>query len=241
MNESDPFELLSSLRPDDANDFLAPGDDPAADAMLEHIMASDPKVRRHRRRRRVLVGAAVGLVLGSGAVAAALLLDRPSDPATLACYSEASTDPAVQVGLTMDPASTPLDQCHELWLDGTLGTGEPPPLTACVTVEGIVAVLPGDEGTCTGLGLAALDPSANLDQSGAARVASAISEDYPSECVDSLEAATLIVEGILTEVDAGRWEVQVAGEITLERPCVFAAVDAHNQVVLLVAAAGAPG
>lgn len=237
----DPFEMLSSLRGADADDYLAPGDDPAADALLGRIMdgrTTEPARRRSRRRRQLLTGVVVGAAVGSGALVAALWLDQPSDPATLSCYSNASTQPDVQVGLTIDPDSTPIEQCGEPWHDGTLGSSGPPPLTACVTDDGITAVLPGDEGTCAELGLAGRDPEVSPGQDAAARVVSTISERYPTDCVESVDAAVEIVEAILADIDAQGWTVQPAGEISADRPCAFASVDAEQQVVLIVAALG---
>lgn len=243
MSDQDPFELLSSLRGNDATEYLAPGEDPVADALLERILSSESADRPRRRahRRRVVSGVLVGVVIGSSAVAAALWLDQPSDPATLSCYSEASTDPDVQVGLTIDPDSTPVEQCTELWSDGTLGSGEPPPLTTCVTTNGITAVLPGDETTCVELGLAGRDPAVAPDEALAAQIVGRISERYPTECVDSIKAATDLIETILTDLGADDWEVRAAGAIGEDRPCAFAVVIAEEQVVLIVAAAGAPG
>lgn len=237
----DPFEMLASLRGTDADEYLAPGDDPAADALLARIMdgrTTERARRRPRRRRRVAAGVVAGAVVGSGALVAALWLDRPSDPATLSCYSDASTEPDVQVGLTIDPDSTPIEQCGELWRDGTLGSSDPPPLAACVTASGITAVLPGDVGTCADLGLAGRDPEVSPDQDVAARVVSAISDRYPADCVDSVDAAVEIVEAILVDVGAHGWSVRPAGDVSADRPCAFAGVDAEQQVVLIVPASG---
>ncbi len=243
MSGRDPFELLSSLRGDDAHGYLKPGDDPAADALLERIMngtTAERSALRSRQHRRVVVGVMAGVLLGSGAVAAAVLFDRPTDPVTLSCYSDASLDPVVQVGLTIDPESTPVKQCAVLWRDGTLGTTDAPPLVACVTRDGITAVIPGDQESCTSLGLTVRAPSVDPDESMAAQVASAISDRYPTECVDSVDAAVVIVERILVELEADDWQVRPAAAISGERPCAYAALDASARVVLIVTGAGAP-
>ena len=180
------------------------------------------------------------MLVASGAVAAAVWLDQPADPATLSCYSDASLDPEVQVGLPIDAESTPVEQCAALWRNGTIDSGGAPPLTACVTTNGITAVIPGDDKTCTSLGLADRNPSADPDGTLAARVVSTISDQYPTDCVDSLDRAVVIVEEILADLDADDWEIRPTGAITDERPCAYAAVDASAQVVLIVTAAGAP-
>ncbi len=245
MTGQDPFELLSSLRRDDNDDYIKPGDDPTADALLKRIMdgttVASSTPRPGRRRRRVVTGAIASVLVASGAVAAAAVwLDQPADPATLSCYSDASLDPEVQVGLPIDAESTPVEQCAALWRNGTLASGAAPPLTACVTTDGITAVIPGDDESCTSLGLAGRDPSADPDDTLAARVVSTISDQYPSDCVDSVDQAVVIVEEILADLEADDWEIRPTGAISDERPCAYAAVDASAQVVLIVTAAGAP-
>ncbi len=244
MTGQEPFELLASLRGDDTDDYIKPGDDPIADALLQRIMdvitVASSTPRPGRRRRRVVAVAVAGVLVASGAVAAAVWLDQPADPATLSCYSDASLDPEVQVGLPIDAESTPVEQCATLWRDGTLASGDAPPLTACVTTNGITAVIPGDDGTCTTLGLAGRDPSVDPDDTVAARILSTISDQYPADCVDSVDQAVAIVEEILADVEADGWEIRRAGAVTDERPCAYAAVDASTQVVLIVTAAGAP-
>lgn len=244
MTGQDPFELLSSLGGDDADGYIKPGDDPAADALLERIMdgttAASAMPRPFRRRRRVVAGVVAGVLLSSGAVAAAVWLDQPADPATLSCYSDASLDPKVQVGLSIDAESTPVEQCATLWRNGTLASGDAPPLAACVTADGITAVMPGDDGTCTSLGLAVRGPQVDPDGTVAARVVSRISDQYPTDCVDSVDQAMMIVEEILADLEADGWEVRPTDAITDERPCAYAAVDASAKVVLIVTGAGAP-
>jgi len=173
-------------------------------------------------------------------VAAAVWLDQPADPATLSCYSSASLDPEVQVGLPVNAESTPVEQCATLWRNGTLASGDAPPLAACVTTDGITAVIPGDDETCTSLGLAGRDPGVDPDGTVAARVVSTISDQYPTDCVDSVDQAVTIVEEILADLEADGWEIRPTGAITDERPCAYAAIDASAQVVLIVTAAGAP-
>lgn len=244
MSGQDPFELLSSLRGDKADEHLAPGDDSAADALLARIMYGETATlrspSRSRRLRRVVAGVVTGVLLASGAAAAAVWFDRPEDPATLSCYSDASLDPAVQVGLTIDPQSTPVEQCASLWRDGTLGSGDAPPLAACVTPDGIIGVIPGDDDACTSLGLAVSGPNVDPDDILAARVLSMISEQYPTDCVGSVDEAVMIIEGFLADLEADDWQARPAGAITDKRPCAYAAVDASARVVLIVTAAGAP-
>lgn len=238
MNTNDPFELLSVLRPTTTGDFLAPGDDPAADALLSRIVSIDPTRQspRRRRRRLVLPVTLTFVVVASGAIATAVWLDQPTDPALLACYSEPSADPAEQFALVIDADSTPAEQCATLWQDGTFGTGEPPSLTSCVTPDGITAVMPGDATTCTALGWARLDTPLSDEQLLAPRIMSEVSGRYPTECVESVDEAETLVRTILSELRADTWRVRVERETSPDRPCAYVAIDAPNRTVLIVAA-----
>lgn len=139
-----------------------------------------PAPGRHRRWRRggiaLLAG---GLVLaGAGAATAFLTRAQPNDPQVVRCFSIAA--PPFTSGapgsydVSYGPGDGTLDQsaavaielCGFGWAEGRLPwpetktpgytSPEPQPvpgLQACILPEGIVGVFPGDERTCTGLGL----------------------------------------------------------------------------------------
>lgn len=234
----DPFELLSRFRPVELDRTLEPGENPAADALLRDIAASDPNPRDRRHWRRWAVGGvSVVVIVGSGVAVAARWLDRPADTVTLSCYSEAAPEPDVQVGLMIDPDSTPEAQCARLWTDGALGSGPVPPLTSCVTREGITAVIPGEQGDCERIGFADRDPSVNSGGDDAARVASAVVERYPTTCVASTGDAVAMIESIIADLRVTGWEVRAAGETSADRPCAYPGVDADKRLILVVPAA----
>ena len=142
--------------------------------------ATPPVARPRRRWRRggitLLAG---GLVLaGAGAATAFLTRAQPDDPEIVRCFSVAA--PSFTSGapgsydVSYGPGDGTLDQSAKLaielcgygWAEGRLPwpeTKDPgytnpdpqrvPELQACILPEGIVGVFPGDERTCTQLGL----------------------------------------------------------------------------------------
>ncbi len=229
--QPDPFERLAASRPREFDAFLAPGDDPAADELVSTILTTSRLPRR--RRRGLLAALTVVGVAGTGAVAAAVWLDRPSDPVSLSCYSNASNTPDEQVALLVDPDSTPIDQCAKVWREGPLGNDIAPPLAACVTANGIVAVIPGQPTVCDQLGLARLDPNASEGDDLAAQVINSLSATWPETCVTSIDDAVALVERVLDDVEATNWTITIAGPPTPNAPCVAASPDAEQVNVIL--------
>lgn len=143
------------------------------------------KALRHDRvrtiRRRVVTGTAIGVVAVGGIGAAWVAL---ADPAlrTNAAYCHAETDPSSSfVGVGAPEAESPdgsrlqrdadpVELCAAVWRIGGVGphattppvdgvTYDVPDLTACLRLDGIVAVFPNEEGRsadelCRRLGLA---------------------------------------------------------------------------------------
>jgi hypothetical protein len=233
----DPFDVLTRLHEHDQR--LNPGDNPAADALRDHIVAAGTAPsRRQRRLRWGATTAAAAVALAASGVAAAWWATRPSDTTTVACYSNASTTPATQIALLREPAQTPQQQCKPLWSDGTLGDDGPPPLASCVTDAGIVAVIPGPPEVCDHLSLDSAADPANDDV--AALIVSAVSQRWPRTCVTSVDAATTVIDEIFDDVEASDWTISNAGDVTTDRPCLYAAVDAEQHTVTVIAAAAPP-
>lgn len=215
MAERDPFEMLGELRPPDADAPLAVGEDPVAEAMLVSILLgetagaepTDAPVRR-RRRRRALVAAIAAFVLGTAAVAAAIWWAQPADPTAVSCYSEASADPQAQVEMGADPDRPPAEQCRRWWVEGPLGTGEVPPLTACVTADGITAVVPGGDTVCESIGMARRAPGLDDGQADDVAIVAAVSERFAGQCHDTATAEA-ILDDILAEFPDAAWRVEV--------------------------------
>lgn len=153
----------------------------------EVARTAEPWWRRSRRAATVGVGAAA-LVLAGGAASAGYVMFRPAtELQTVWCYDAPSLDEnqRVQAGLANDDSegeaagpidiNDPVSMCSQLWQDGVLPVGagsdleaapnegapaeEAPSLTACTLNDGIAAVFPGDENTCTGLNLPRLQES----------------------------------------------------------------------------------
>lgn len=139
---------------------------------------------RHERvstiRRRVAAGAAVG-VLAIGGIGAAWVALADAALRTNAAYCHAEADPSspfVGVGAPAAEAPDgsllhrdvdPIELCTAVWRIGAVGphatqppvdgvTYDVPDLTACLRLDGIVAVFPdegrSDDGLCRELGLA---------------------------------------------------------------------------------------
>lgn len=228
----DPFELLKRTRPLPDGE-LVPGEYPGADALLARITAGRHFAEPTPNRRRWLVGGAVALVaVGAGSVAAVLNSSRPADPATLMCYSEASTSPAGRAVGHIDPDSTPVRQCELRWSDGTFGVDDSPSLVAC-SAGGVTVVVPGGASTCTELGFAALAAPTGPDLVDA-RVASEVPGLF-AECVPDLDEAAASVSAMFDELGATDWTVRVEGATSSERPCAANVIDAVTREVLIVA------
>ena len=88
------------------------------DELIERILDAHPHPRRATRWRSAAVGVTAVLVLGTGAVAAAVIRsERVESPTNFACRA-AATRNASAVVLPM--SDDPLGDCAALWLDGRL-------------------------------------------------------------------------------------------------------------------------
>jgi hypothetical protein len=130
-----------------------------------------------RRRRRLVLGVAIAVVLGSAVAGITLLQSAPvTDKTTARCYTEAAlgsggTFSGATIGALGAPGSTArvdnaIATCSDLWRQGFLLSGKTgiqrpgpntanpvPPLIACTLPNGIAGVFPGDQSTCASLGL----------------------------------------------------------------------------------------
>lgn len=244
MSAPDPFEILAARRDPQLDQPLAPGEDPVAEQILQRALRSSPhpddRMNTAARVRRIIAGLFAVVVVGTGAVAVARWVSQPDDTARLSCYSDVAIDPEAQYALPVDPDLTPIDQCAALWADGRLGPGEPPPLSACVSDASITIVVPGRPGTCSSIGLADLDPDAPTENV-AALVVSGLSDAFDvAPCLDTADAATDVTRIVLDEAGATDWTIVVQGDVTPERPCLYAAPIPEEQRILLVPTPPAP-
>lgn len=234
----DPLDLLAAARPADHAVDLATDLD--ARRTLDRVLQADDElaVRRRPRSGRIALLTVVALAAGAGTVAAIVVLrDSPSEVDTLGCWSEASSPPGEVVVVAWD-GSDPVAACASSWVDGgfaTQATTEAPPLVACVTTTGAVAVVPGARTTCADLGLADFDittPDVAADNIRRAidAIERAVSEDT---CLDVDEAVS-VVEQILATAGLTDWTVAVDAAFA-PGACPTAAVDTVGGTVTIVA------
>lgn len=139
---------------------------------------STPRRSRHKIRRFAAVGCALVAALSGGGVAYAHFAKNvePSYRGEARCYTVASLKGGANFyGLTVAASGNPkvaavvvnaLATCEVDWREGFLGLGKRPlrsqlppdqrtvpPLVACVLNDGVAAVFPGTNATCSRLGL----------------------------------------------------------------------------------------
>jgi uncharacterized membrane protein len=146
----------------------------AARRQLEGIV---DRRRALPRRRRLIVGVAIAVLLGSAAAGITLLRSAPvTDKQTARCYTVAELGSGQTFsGTTIAVPGTPgtpaqvdnaFDFCSGLWrqgflIQGATGIQRPkpntvnpvPPLIACTLPSGIAGIFPGGSDTCAKLGL----------------------------------------------------------------------------------------
>jgi hypothetical protein len=179
-------------------------------------------------------------VLAVAAVAATtwVALVRDVSAVTVVCYATTSLD-GDRVGVAASSAPS-VAVCAEPWADGPLtnpdvNPGDIPPLTACVTDNGVLAVFPTDDPkVCDDLGLATPDPSqptVGLGSAAAAR--DEIVAYVAGETCPSLEDAELRVRSILETHGLTDWTVEAQPQRE-DRPCASIAFDTDTRTVILV-------
>lgn len=218
--DRDPFdELIRGLRADrpdarPADEYLLPGVDRTADAMLAAI-TSTPIRRRMWWRKTTVVVVGVSTLIGAGVATAVLVSRGPADPSVVGCRDSAASNANVEL-VVAAPGATPVELCSPLWLDGRIATSGAPTLTPCVTDEDVVQVVPGDRAVCAALGWV-LDATAELTGTDrAAELTSRLSDTFAGSCFDPAEAVAAATD-ILTELGLVDWSVDTSG--TVEGRC----------------------
>jgi hypothetical protein len=224
-------EVLRQLRPPAVSDFLEPGENPHADQLLQRIISSGVGARRPSRRLRLVVAVAAGTAaIGATAAAAVVLTRQAGNPTVLACYSNADVDTANQVAIEPDPARTPVEQCTPLWSDGRLGTGEAPPLVACVTDADTVAVLPGDHSACANAGWVSADTSPEANSDPSVLLPSLLSDTFAGRCMN-VAAATAAAQDVLDQLGLAGWTIR---DRATAATCTVPVVDVDARAIDLV-------
>lgn len=219
MSTRDPFELLRSLNPLATLDEALPADD----QLLATITASTPAqtTRRHRRRGWI-VGGTAGVVLAVAAFAV-FHQSSPKDPTALACYSEASRNPAARTGLGLSP--DPVAACAEAWRRGALGDKKvPEQLTACISDVGTLTVIPGDQEVCSRLGFDNWVGSFSDYELMLSDLQDELSNRISLTCHSREEAFTIAAE-IMNEYHLRDWTLVDNNNWSTERSCSTIGVD----------------
>lgn len=235
----DGFELLRAANPVDVDQVEGP-DSEVAQTMLATIFNQPrPNVSTERRWRRPLRLAVALAAMAVVLVAATWLLTGDvENPQAIACHQAVDLDSdiaAAPVGGT-----TTADACVPVWEDGILENrdvapvGSVPPLTACVTERGTLAVFPTDDrGVCESFGMAYPEPTSR-DTADQIRQLDADLQAYfaSTECAGMEEAETRIRQ-TLDDSGFGDWTIETQ-ETTETRPCASYSLDAETETIHLI-------
>lgn len=233
-NSRDPFDILSDYDPVDRTS-IPDADSPRGRALLQQITQSD-----HRRRavppRLVLAVAIIAAIAAAGMTW--YILTREVTHLGVSCHAAVTmSSDIVAVSADGTPAAS---DCVAPWADGLLANpdvplGDVPPLTACVTDVGAVAVFPTeDPDVCELLGLAHQNPnqpSDNLEKLAAAE--QEITDYILATTCQPLDEAETVINGLLDAHGLADWTVTRQPDHP-NRPCASVAYDTEHQVVVLV-------
>jgi hypothetical protein len=232
-SERDPFDILRGYDPVD-REVLPSADSLSARKLFEQITTSSPS---SLGRRRVLLAVAI-LAIAAVAATTWAALTRDVSAVTVTCYATTSLD-GNRVGVVSENVPS-VEACIDPWADGPLtnpdvSPGEVPPLSACVTDDGVLAVFPTDDLTvCADLGLAEQNPSQPTE--GLASIAAArdaIVAYIAGEKCASIDDAEVQVRTILGGHGLTDWTIE-SQPPRVDRPCASISFDVDTQTVILV-------
>jgi hypothetical protein len=233
------FDLVRATNPVDEAEVEGP-DSPRAQEQLTRILASpiqEPQRRRMPRRRlRVVITLAV---LALATTAAGWLWTRVIErPNAVLCYERADLDADIAGAPAGDRATA--DACAPVWQDGVLVNpevatpGSVPPLTACVTENGSLAVFPTDDPVvCDRLGLAHPEPAGQESADAVRQLEGSLISFFQSrECIPIAEAETE-TRRILDQSGFTGWKIQTQPG-SPDRPCGSFSIDAPSETIHLI-------
>jgi hypothetical protein len=227
MKPTDPIELFNQLEPPAPND--------AADRNAAILAAVHQHARTSRTKRArnpwIVGGSAVAVVLATAAFAL-VWTASVSDPTAVSCYETVDLNGDL-VGLAA--SDDPVAACRQLWLDGTLGTGDVPPLTACVNEAGAAAVIPDEAASCNRLGLAELEAGLTDDQQAILEINETLIDLFSNECFDQ-NAAIAAVQEQLDEAGLDEWTVDAPEPFDPATPCAIPGIDNDNRRIIVIGA-----
>lgn len=239
---SDPrngFEVLKEANPVDADQVESPDSETAQTMLASIIETPRPEVSRNRLGRRPLRLAAVLTVLAVVLIGATWLLTRDvENPQAIACHQAVNLDSDIAAAPVGGPATA--EACIPVWEDGILEnpdlapTGSVPPLTACVTERGTLAVFPADnQDVCATLGLAHPEPTSQDTANQIRQLETDLQAYFAStQCADMHEAETR-VRNILDDAGFDTWTIQTQ-QASEERPCASIALSSDTETIHLV-------
>ncbi|MCE9620930.1 MAG: hypothetical protein K8R99_01145 [Actinomycetia bacterium] len=231
MSEQDSFEALVAANPTRARAESLPGDE----ALLARILAtdpnrSDPPTARPRKRAWVLVGVSATVALM--AAFAVLRHEAPTDPTQISCLSDVSVSPHRQIGLPT--SDDPVAACRQLWQAGEFGDVNVPALTACITDQGRIAVVPGGNQSCIDLGYSLWNGSLAESDDDLITFQVDLARELMENCSSREEAAD-DVQDLLTQHGLEEWTIAFSDNWTADMPCTKPAVDPQSKTVTLSA------
>ena len=228
MNDQDLFVVLVAANPVPTLERSEYGDE----AMLAGILTAGRPNRLNSppiRRGWVIGGISVMMIVA--AAFAVLRHDAPDNPTTMLCYGELSTHPATRQEL---PTRDPVAACREMWQSGLFGTSEVPPLTACITSDGVIAVVPGGDQACVDLGFSLWRGSFDDAEQSAIDFHEQMARSLTFTCYGEQEA-TRLVKALLSEHGLDGWTIVSNDNWTDAFPCTASGVDTGSKTVTLTA------
>lgn len=227
MKPTDPIELFKHLEPP------IPAEAEQRNASILAAVHGHAAKTRQRRGRNpwIIGGGAVAIVLATAAFAV-LRTSTVSDPTAVSCLATTDLEGDL-VGLAA--SEDPVEACRQLWIDGTLGNGDVPPLTGCVNEAGAAAVVPADGAVCNRLGLDELEPGMSAEQQAVLNVNDSLIDLFGSECFEQDEA----VAEVQRQLDAANldvWTVAVPEPFDPATPCAGPGVDTDNKRIFVIGA-----
>lgn len=235
----DRFELLRAANPVDVDQVEGP-DSEVAQTMLATIISQprpDTSTGQPWRRplRLAVAVAAIAVVL----VAATLSLTRDvANPEGIACHQAVDIDSDIGAAPVGGPATA--DACVEVWENGILdnpdvaSAGSVPPLTACVTERGTLAVFPTDNRqVCETLGLAYSEPTSQDAADRIRQLDADIQAYFASTGCAGFEEAENRARQTLGDSGFGVWTIETK-EATEIRPCASYSLDAETETIHLI-------
>jgi hypothetical protein len=234
----DPLARLRAANPVPPEEAPS-ADSPQAVAMFERIVATPPDaappatVRLFRRslRRRLWVLIPAAIVAGAASYAAA---HHGRAAAGIVCWADANTGAQTDRGQGDLDAEHATEACDGLWAPGGVfnptGAIQPPPLTACVSDPGLIAVVPDTlrPDTCVHLGLTQLADDPILQDDPEVLLEHQLSEALLS-CHTSDEARATANE-LLVKLNLADWRISTSSN---GDPCAQPAFDIPTETIFL--------